>query len=70
MAPERTQFRRRGSDFDPWKLALRRDCERLDKVRAFDSLTDPILKLLWESGLDPTVQAIIECAALDGKKPN
>lgn len=68
MAPESGQSPKRATDFNAWKLILRLDCARRDKTEAFDALTDPVLKLLWESGIDPTVQAIIECAARNGRR--
>lgn len=45
--------------FEKWKELLRNDCIACDKVRAFDSLGDAVLKLLYENRLDPTVQAIV-----------
>lgn len=49
--------------FDEWKTLLRKDCERQDHLRAFDALGDSVLHLLWESGIDPSCQAIIESAS-------
>ena len=46
--------------FDVWKSELRHDCELRDKLRSFDAMGDYVLRFLWERGLDPTVQAIIE----------
>lgn len=46
--------------FDVWKLQLRDDCELKDKLPSFDAMGDFVLRFLWERGLDPTVQAIIE----------
>lgn len=46
--------------FEVWKLLLRHDCELSNKVRSFDALGDYVLQFLWERGIDPTVQAIIE----------
>ncbi|HKT87236.1 MAG TPA: hypothetical protein VJQ59_02285 [Candidatus Sulfotelmatobacter sp.] len=61
MTPEAKPPRRATTPFDVWKLQLRRDCERWDKIPAFNAMGDYVLKLLWERGLDPTVQAILEC---------
>ena len=44
--------------FEIWKLQLRKDCELQDKLLAFDNMGDYALRLLWEQGLDPTVEAI------------
>jgi len=44
--------------FDAWKLRLRKDCDSEDKLSAFDSMPDFALKLLWEKGLTPTIEAI------------
>jgi hypothetical protein len=49
--------------FDAWKTLLRNDCKNNDKLVAFDCLGDYVLKLLWESGVEPTVRAITS----DGK---
>ena len=48
--------------FDEWKARLRQDCEQRDTLAAFNALTDPVLTILWERGLDPTVAAIIRSA--------
>jgi hypothetical protein len=45
--------------YDVWKLQLRKDCEVRGKLDAFDSLGEYALKLLWETGIDPTVAAIV-----------
>lgn len=44
--------------FEIWKLQLRKDCELRDKLLAFDNMGDYALRLLWEHGLNPTVEAI------------
>lgn len=46
--------------FEVWKVHLRKDCELQGKLLAFDSLGEYTLKLLWEDGLDPRVDAIVE----------
>lgn len=68
MIPEAKPPQRATTPFDVWKLQLRQDCERRDKVRAFNAMGDYVLKLLWERGLDPTVQAILDSDK--GLKPN
>lgn len=44
--------------YELWKVQLRKDCEKEEKLLAFYSIGDYTLKMLWESGLAPTVQAI------------
>jgi hypothetical protein len=51
---------RRPSSFEKWKELLRNDCIACDKLREFDSLGDPVLKLLYDSSLDSTVDAIVK----------
>ena len=46
--------------FDIWKVCLREDCVREEKLFAFDALGDECLRLLWESGTPPSVQGIIQ----------
>jgi hypothetical protein len=46
--------------FEVWKVYLRKDCEGRDKLRELDGLGEYVLRLLWERGLDPTVQAIVD----------
>lgn len=46
--------------FEVWKGYLRKDCEDHHKLREFDGLGEFVLQLLWEQGLEPTVQAIAE----------
>jgi hypothetical protein len=43
-----------------WTSQLRKDCEAQDKLIAFNALGDFVVKLVWERGLDPTVNAIVE----------
>ena len=55
--------------FELWKALLRDDCEREDKVDAFDALGDSAFRLFWERGVDPTVIDILKDA--EGvKKPS
>jgi hypothetical protein len=46
--------------FASWKECLRQDCVRLDKLVPFNALGDECLRLLWESGTQPSVQGIIQ----------
>ena len=45
--------------FDVWKQGLRYDCQHFGKLGAFDAFGDLVLQLLWESGLEPTVRALL-----------
>lgn len=45
---------------DVWKIRLREDCERQDKLLAFTNLGEECLKVLWEAGTQPTVQGVID----------
>jgi hypothetical protein len=44
--------------FDVWKAQFSKDCERQGKLFAYNSLGEFCLKVLWESGLEPSVKAI------------
>ena len=46
--------------FEVWKEALRLDCEREQKLVAFEALPDDVLKLFWQLGPHPSVKAIVE----------
>lgn len=46
--------------FGVWKELLYNDCVALGKEREYDALGEPVLKMLYDSGLDPTVKAISE----------
>jgi hypothetical protein len=43
-----------------WKLRLKEDCERQDKLLAYKNLGEECLKVLWEAGTEPTVQGVID----------
>jgi len=43
-----------------WKLLLREDCERQDKLLAYSNLGEECLTVLWEAGTEPTVQGVID----------
>jgi hypothetical protein len=45
--------------FEIWRSRLRENCEREGKLENFVNLGDYVLKLFWESGVDPTVQDIV-----------
>ena len=45
--------------FGAWKQLLQNDCIAQDKELAFNAIGDPVLQVLYDSGLDPTVDAII-----------
>ena len=55
-------------DYADWKELLRDDCNGRDKIYEFDGLAEYVLKILYESGLDPTVEAIVK-DGLNGKTP-
>jgi hypothetical protein len=44
--------------FEAWKNYLCSDCIRHEKLEAYNCLADFILKLLYDSGVSPTVDAI------------
>jgi hypothetical protein len=48
------------ADFDTWTKRLRNDCAARGKIREFDGLGPRILRILYENGLDPTVEAIVK----------
>jgi hypothetical protein len=50
----------RGLALELWKLRLKEDCERQDKLLAFSNLGEECLKVLWEAGTEPTVQGVID----------
>lgn len=68
MTPERIEPGRPTISFDAWKLALRKDCERNDKLFAYNAFGDSVLRILWERGIDPTCAAIIGSAAQTNKQ--
>ena len=52
--------------FVAWKALLRIDCIGLGKLQAFDGLGEAVLRILYENGVDPTVEAIVR-DGLSGK---
>lgn len=51
--------------FDTWKLRQPKDCELQDKLLAFEALGDFVLRLLWESGVEPSVQGVMYAKSAD-----
>jgi hypothetical protein len=49
--------------YEAWKLRLQQDCQLQDKMLAYNSFGDDCLKLLWETGTEPSVQGIIDGGA-------
>lgn len=49
--------------FDVWKTKFREDCEAQGKLVQFNCLGDYVLQKLWESGLEPSVQALTASAS-------
>lgn len=45
--------------FENWKQSLRADCHAKGRLFAYDALNDVVLKLWWDRGTDPTVDAIV-----------
>ena len=43
-------------NFDTWKRLLLNDCIAHNKVPAFNRVGEYVLKILYENGLDPTVE--------------
>jgi hypothetical protein len=58
---------RRTLSFEAWKTFLRIDCIALDKLTAFDYLGENVLRILYENGVEPTVEAITK-DGLNGKE--
>lgn len=51
--------------FDVWRTRFREDCEEQDKLAAFNALTDYVLRILWEQGLEPTVESVSQIPAAE-----
>ena len=56
--------------FADWKELLRKDCEMRDKMVAFEALGDSVLQMFWESGLEPSVRALLASSSGEQSKPN
>jgi len=63
--PQKTEL-----PFEVWKALLRQDCELSDNLLAFEALGDSVLQLLWQTGLKPTVRALIDAGAEPTSKSN
>jgi hypothetical protein len=48
------------AQFETWKTQLRENCAREGKLPAFNTLGDFVLLLLFERGVQPTPQAVVE----------
>jgi hypothetical protein len=60
MVPDRQEAINPEVPFDDWKSRFRRDCELQNKLAAFEALGDSVLKVLWESGISPTMKALLK----------
>jgi hypothetical protein len=49
--------------YETWKFRFRQDCQLQDKMLAYNSFGEDCLKLLWETGTEPSVQGIIDGGA-------
>ena len=49
--------------FETWKSRLQQDCQHWDKMLAYNTLGEDCLRLLWETGIEPSVQGIIDGSA-------
>jgi hypothetical protein len=52
--------------FESWKEGLHNDCQKQGNLAAYDALGEFVLRFLWETGVEPTVQAIV---ASDAEPP-
>jgi len=50
-------------NYEAWKRYLQQDCQLQDKLLAYDSLGEDILRTLWQVGTEPSVQGIIDGGA-------
>ena len=50
--------------FEFWKESLRKDCQRNDKLFAYSKLDEECLRILWESGTEPSVDGIVDGAGM------
>ena len=46
--------------FEIWKAHLLDDCERDDKLLAYKTLGEQCLRILWQSGTEPSVKGILD----------
>jgi hypothetical protein len=45
--------------FEDWKQHLRQDCELKQKLTAFNALSENVLRLFWDQGVDPTIEGLV-----------
>jgi hypothetical protein len=45
--------------FEDWKLRLRKDCELKKRIPTFNALSDNVLKLFWDEGIEPTIEDLV-----------
>jgi len=50
--------------FELWKIRLHDDCERNDKLLGYNTLDEECLRILWESGTEPSVDGIVDGAGM------
>ncbi len=56
--------------FETWKSQFHQDCQFHNKLAAFNALGEDVLRIFWESGLEPRVKAIVDGASEQSAKPN
>jgi hypothetical protein len=47
-------------EFEAWTSNLRENCSREGKLAQFDCLSEYVLRLFWERGVEPTPEALSE----------
>jgi hypothetical protein len=45
--------------FEDWKQRLRLDCESKQKMPSFNALSDGVLRLFWDQGIEPTIDDVV-----------
>ena len=50
--------------FEVWAELFRKNCIGLGKLDGFEALGEDVLRTLWRSGLDPSVNAVVEGSEL------
>jgi len=56
--------------FEVWKARLREDCQRDNKLLAHNNHGEDCLKILWESGTEPSVSGVVDGGRQVGKLHN
>jgi hypothetical protein len=46
--------------FEVWKELFRKSCIGQGKLVAFEAMGADVFRALWQSGLDPSVNAVVE----------